>query len=82
MTPDISSWRASPNYDYVNRLTAPDLAWEWLRRNSDYQHDYSEVEQLAAEPEHLTNALRRRWGLQFPCPPYFQCGGNPRLLVS
>jgi hypothetical protein len=71
MTPDISNWRASPNYDYIDRLVAPDLAWEWLRRNSEYQHDYSKVEGQKEESELLVNAVRRRWGLQFPCPPYF-----------
>ncbi|WP_374636266.1 transcriptional regulator domain-containing protein [Agrobacterium salinitolerans] len=50
---------------------APDLAWEWLRRNSEYQHDYSKVEGQTEESELLVNAVRRRWGLQFPCPPCF-----------
>lgn len=28
-------WRSAADYEYVSRLTYIDLAWEFLRRNSD-----------------------------------------------
>lgn len=37
MKPDTSRWRSSSSYDYLDKLDAPDLAWEWLRRNTKYQ---------------------------------------------
>ncbi|MER9291522.1 DUF6499 domain-containing protein [Mesorhizobium sp. M0510] len=44
MRPDTSLWRSSSTYDYLDDLVAADLAWEWLRRNPDYQRDYAEAE--------------------------------------
>ena len=34
MPSDLSGWRSTAGYDYVERLGASDLAWEWLRRNN------------------------------------------------
>ncbi|MER8779206.1 DUF6499 domain-containing protein [Mesorhizobium sp. M0977] len=73
MRPDTSQWRSSSTYDYLDNLVAADLAWEWLRRNADYQRDYAEVKHPDADRERLTNMVRIRWGLRFPCPPNFQC---------
>ena len=81
MTPDISRWRSTSTYDYLDNLTSPNLGWEWLRRNGDYQRDYAETSWPECDLNELTNRVRRRWGLQFPCPPFFQRDRNPRLLV-
>lgn len=35
-TPD---WRSAAHYEYVSGLTSTGLAWEFLRRNSDYRRD-------------------------------------------
>src|SRR3546814_6613961 len=43
MKPDTSRWRSSSTYDYLDDLIPSDLAWEWLRRNTGYQRDYSEI---------------------------------------
>ena len=72
MTLDTSRWRSSPIYDFVDDLVAPDLAWEWLRRNAGYQRDYAEVERPDTDRQRLTKMVRMRWGLQFPCEPNFQ----------
>ena len=29
-------WRSEAAYDYIDKLTPGDLAWEFLRRNPDY----------------------------------------------
>lgn len=60
MTPDTSRWRSSETYDYLDSLDAPDLAWEWLRRNPEYQQDYTR-----ADSPPLRHELHRKWGLQF-----------------
>lgn len=67
MKPNLSKWRSSPSYDFVDEAASPDLAWEWLRRNEDYQQDYHAVAQKAmAAPDVLR--FRNRWGLTFPGP--------------
>ena len=67
MKPDLSKWRSSPSYDFVDDVASPDLAWEWLRRNEDYQQDYRAVAQkVMAAPDVLR--FRNRWGLTFPGP--------------
>lgn len=60
MSPDASRWRSSEAYDYLDELSAADLAWEYLRRNPDYQRDF----QIAAGGGDLE--WTERWGLRFP----------------
>lgn len=66
MSPDTSRWRSSSIYDYVDDLTAPDVGWEWLRRNEDYRRSYAEF--IQGEPEiELGAEAAGKWGLRFPC---------------
>lgn len=44
------------------RLTVPDMAWEFLRRNDDYQAEYARI---ASQPM----AISPRWGLKFGADP-------------
>jgi hypothetical protein len=69
MSADTSRWRSSSNYDYIDDLGASELAWECLRRNSDYQRDYAEIELRPDEAERLTEMARQRWRLHFPRQP-------------
>ncbi|WP_232845792.1 transcriptional regulator domain-containing protein [Aurantimonas marina] len=73
MKPDTSRWRSSSTYDYLDDLIPSDLAWEWLRRNAEYQRDYAEIERRPRAATQLTNLARLRWGVRFPCPPRFRC---------
>lgn len=67
MRPDASQWRSSAFYDHVEeRLTASDLAWEWLRRIEAYGHDYMAFARTGADPRPLVARIHARWGLQFP----------------
>jgi len=50
------AWSAGAAYLYTLDLDAPDLAWEYLRRNPQYQSDWTSAAARAA-PE--------RWGLRF-----------------
>ena len=65
MTPDASGWRSSERYAHVADMTAPDVAWEWLRRNESYDRDFqalsdneSELGALTAQPLRTAGA----WG--------------------
>ena len=76
MSLDPSQWRSTSEYDYVETLEAPDLAWEWLRRNASYQRDYVK----GSAPQRLTQHVRRRWGLRFPDQSAPGRLGSDRLL--
>ena len=43
--PEQHDWRTDADYDFIDRLTTSELAWEFLRRNEDYRKAY---ESLAA----------------------------------
>jgi hypothetical protein len=49
-------WRPSAAYLYILHLDGPALAWEYLRRNRDYQRDW---QQRASFP------IAQRWGLRY-----------------
>ena len=66
MTPDISHWRSSERYEYVEDLVSPELAWEWLRRNEDYQRAFAAVQTEPNTDTAATEAATYRWGLRFP----------------
>ena len=65
MSSDRSGWRSSADYDYVERLGASDLAWEWLRRNKHYAKDYATLSKAAPDDASLKQALLEKWGLRF-----------------
>ncbi|WP_245461796.1 transcriptional regulator domain-containing protein [Rhizobium leguminosarum] len=71
MASDTSEWRSSSSYDYVEQLNAPDIGWEWLRRNEDYQRDFARVEQTSDRTS-LMESVGPRWGLRFPSLPRFK----------
>ena len=66
MTPDASQWRLPARYDHVDDLTASDLAWEWLRRNDDYDQDFEALGGTDVVRQVLTEKIRQQWGLRFP----------------
>ncbi|WP_417603800.1 transcriptional regulator domain-containing protein [Primorskyibacter flagellatus] len=65
MPSDRSGWRSTADYDYVERLGASDLAWEWLRRNKHYAKDYATLSKAAPDDASLKQALLDKWGLRF-----------------
>jgi Family of unknown function (DUF6499) len=63
--PTIREWRSASAYTYLNELNPAELAWEFLRRNPDYQRDYrTAVEETTSEAE-PAERLALRWGLRF-----------------
>jgi hypothetical protein len=62
--PPVPDWRSAAAYAYLNDLNPAELAWEFLRRNPDYQRDY----RAAAGHTEFPEALTLRWGLPFPDP--------------
>lgn len=82
MSPETSRWRSSSSYDYVDHLTAPEIGWEWLRRNKDYQRDYADIGGASTDSASLIERARRRWGLQFPCRPCSEVHRGASVLAS
>ncbi|KAB2680940.1 hypothetical protein F9K78_15135 [Brucella pseudintermedia] len=80
MTPDASTWRSS-EYDHLDKLTASDLAWEWLRRNNAYDADFEASVSARGTPEPLTERIRQRWGLRFPGRPPYTSAGSAGFLA-
>ena len=60
MSPDASRWRSSEAYAYLDDLPGADLAWEYLRRNPEYQNDF-QIKGGGEDPGWCA-----RWGLRFP----------------
>ena len=82
MTPDVSQWRSTERYDYVEQLVSPELAWEWLRRNEAYQRDYADVVETAGASRPLNEAAQQRWGLRFPGSPIVRRQAGRAVLDS
>ena len=61
-----ANWRSPNDYAYLNELTGPELAWEFLRRNPDYIRDYRRLVRLMSPEAAAALAAARRWGLPFP----------------
>ncbi len=63
MTPDTSRWADDDAYAYWDDLTLDGLAWEFLRRNGEYQCDFQSGQLDAAS-----------WGLRLPIDPAISAG--------
>lgn len=56
-------WRSESAYQDVKKAETIDIAWEWLRRDRDYQKDYKAL--LISKQSNATDHFRRKWGLTF-----------------
>ena len=63
-----ADWRNPAAYEELRSLDAPGFAWEYLRRNLDFQRHRAELE-TAARHGPLTaadaDAFAGRWGVRF-----------------
>ena len=63
-----ADWRTPGAYEELRSLDAPGFAWEYLRRNSDFQQDRRELERAARQgvlDQAEADAFARRWGVRF-----------------
>jgi len=55
-------WRDNAPYDLAETLPSPGIAWEFLRRDGDYQQAYlAAIKQSPQEADRTAG----RWGLRF-----------------
>jgi len=57
-------WRSEEAYTNFKNAESMDIAWEWLRRDADYQSDYRRLED-AQRLSGATETFRQQWGLSF-----------------
>jgi hypothetical protein len=63
--PQEADWRSAEAYTYLNDLDPAELAWEFLRRNSDYQRDYRATVRKAGDQAQFSDPVAGHWGLRF-----------------
>lgn len=64
--PRRPDWRSPSDYEYLKQLDRAELAWEFLRRNREYQKDFARIVE-ATNPDAV--AIAKRWGLCFRLRP-------------
>lgn len=77
-------WRSEERYSGLSGASPSDLAWEFLRRNPDYQRDFESVgsrRAFSAEPGTKVDPIRR-WGLTFSGRPGAVGGRAGDLLAA
>lgn len=63
--PDRGVWWSETAYEYIDDLDPSGIAWEFLRRNSEYQQDFRSVSTSGPLSPSSALALARKWGLPF-----------------
>ncbi|TWB87295.1 hypothetical protein FBZ93_12276 [Bradyrhizobium macuxiense] len=59
-----ADWRSQDDYPDAKTVESMEMAWEWLRRDREYQQDFRTLvssEHSSATMDHF----RRKWGLTF-----------------
>ena len=82
MMPDISNWRTSANYYFVEEADSPQIAWEWLRRNEKYQNDYCDADDSDGKTGPAAARRIDEWGLSFRYPARSLGHGNASVLAA
>jgi hypothetical protein len=57
-------WRSEEAYANFKNAESMDIAWEWLRRDANYQSDFRSLED-AQRLSGATETFRQQWGLSF-----------------
>lgn len=75
-------WRSSADYAYLNELDPSELAWEFLRRNPEYQKDHRTSVQRDPDNDDANDASALRWGLRFRSRPESSRWRSALVLVA
>jgi Family of unknown function (DUF6499) len=59
------NWRSAESYAELEDAGTDDFAWEYLRRNSEYQEDYRTLQRARSRLSGVDQKFRLRWGLSF-----------------
>ncbi|WP_420831282.1 transcriptional regulator domain-containing protein [Bradyrhizobium acaciae] len=58
-----ADWRSESAYQDLRKAEAADIAWEWLRRDREYQEDYNALSRKGRSG--AADQFRLKWGLTF-----------------
>lgn len=59
-------WRSPAAYGHTKQIPVAGFAWEYLRRNDEYRHDFQTVALIGRSDTHELEVFAHRWGLRFP----------------
>mgnify|MGYP000477566595 CR=1 FL=1 len=62
-------WRIPAAYKRIKDLPPAGFAWEYLRRNDEYRHDFQIITLTGRLGERQLERFAQRWGLRFPKRP-------------
>ncbi|AWC24829.1 MULTISPECIES: transcriptional regulator domain-containing protein [Hyphomicrobiales] len=62
-------WRSPAAYGDIRHLPAAGFAWEYLRRNDEYRHDFQTIALTGKPGARQLERFAQRWGLRFPERP-------------
>jgi len=62
-------WRTPAAYKRIKDLPPAGFAWEFLRRNDEYRHDFQIITLTGRLGERQLERFAQRWGLRFPKRP-------------
>jgi hypothetical protein len=80
--PGRPDWRSSSTAEALDRLNRAGFAWEFLRRNPEYQGDYNNLSLDAEETDPAAIATGVRWGLCFCMRPRATTCGRAGALAA
>jgi hypothetical protein len=63
------NWHAANAYTYLDVLGSTAFAWEFLRRNADYQATWRLIASDGDPTPEMSERLAQRWGLRFRGQP-------------
>ncbi|WP_083867615.1 transcriptional regulator domain-containing protein [Pseudaminobacter salicylatoxidans] len=59
-------WRSPAAYRHAKHIPTAGFAWEYLRRNDEYRHDFHTIALTGRPSNRALEAFAHRWGLRFP----------------
>jgi hypothetical protein len=80
--PTTPDWRDAAAYAYLQNLNRAELAWEFLRRDPNYNRDFRAAARRTFDEAAFPERLTRRWGLRFPGRSAIAGGQGTAHLVA
>lgn len=60
----VVDWRSEQDYANFEMAETTDIAWEWLRRDREYEQEFRDLT-VAARSAGIPHQFRKKWGLSF-----------------
>jgi hypothetical protein len=60
----VADWRSRQDYANFEKAETADVAWEWLRRDNEYEREFEGLT-AAARSSGMSHQFRKKWGLSF-----------------